>query len=406
MARGSLTVLSMLACWGAAAGDLCLGTCTGTGAARRCTFTFSLDVFASETGYYVVEGCEGVQPTLGMEAGVEYTFVQRNSTNWMHPLGFAYYADGAHKGVDELEPGINHNGSGYCDAAANTCMAPRYYIDGAYVGSAADRSDFGLDVYEPDFQRSREEWQEKQYEVRLTVTDPDVSDFFYFCHIHDNMSGRVKVLSAAGTPRRQADDPPLGYEYANVSAFDKQCGTYNAGAYEDAATKCPDMTFVCGGAGHAHEGFARCLAAVDCAMHVEMRSELQNDAVATFMHQMIPHHANAVNMAKMLLKDGHGAGDDDVTGLLWSIINTQNAQITMMRGWLAGRSHPLHAKCEHVAPPPPAKKDSDDDLTNKQQTMIVIGCVAFLSVCALIIMHVGRRSAPAVPTEPTKQTTA
>lgn len=35
-------------------------------------------------------------------------FDQLNSTNWFHPLGFAYEPDGAHEGVDELEEGIGN----------------------------------------------------------------------------------------------------------------------------------------------------------------------------------------------------------------------------------------------------------------------------------------------------------
>lgn len=38
-------------------------------------------------------------------------FDQLDSTNWFHPLGFAYFPDGAHEGVEELEEGIG-NGEG------------------------------------------------------------------------------------------------------------------------------------------------------------------------------------------------------------------------------------------------------------------------------------------------------
>ena len=56
----------------------------------------------------------------------------------------------------------------------------------------------------------------------------------------------------------------------------------------------------------------------------------------TFMHQMIPHHQNAVNMAKMLLKTE--PGDDELESMLREIINGQNMQITYMRGWLADKN--------------------------------------------------------------------
>lgn len=47
-----------------------------------------------------------------------------------------------------------------------------------------------LDTYEPQFFFPEETWLETVYTVELTVTDPDVSEIFYFCHIHNGMSGR------------------------------------------------------------------------------------------------------------------------------------------------------------------------------------------------------------------------
>ena len=43
----------------------------------------------------------------GVEKGVTYRFVQSDETNYYHPLGLAYYPDGAHDDVDELEPGVS-----------------------------------------------------------------------------------------------------------------------------------------------------------------------------------------------------------------------------------------------------------------------------------------------------------
>ena len=49
---------------------------------------------------------------------------------------------------------------------------------------------------------------------------------------------------------------------------------------------------------------------------------------ATFMHQMIPHHVNAVNMAKILLTtnefDMDDKDDEKIFWLLRNIVNTQN----------------------------------------------------------------------------------
>ena len=87
--------------------------------------------------------------------------------------------------------------------------------------------------------------------------------------------------------------------------------------------------------------FNECLHAMDCAMHTEMRvAAHHDDPLTTFMHQMIPHHHNAVNMAKTVLKqvvlDSNNDPDGDVANLMWSVINEQNMQITMMEGWLSG----------------------------------------------------------------------
>ena len=85
-----------------------MGTCEVTNTGEKvCTFNFKVDLHASELGYYIVEGCDGIMPTLGMERGVTYIFDQGDETNYYHPLGLAYYADGAHDDKDELEPGVS-----------------------------------------------------------------------------------------------------------------------------------------------------------------------------------------------------------------------------------------------------------------------------------------------------------
>ena len=58
-------------------------------------FIFKVDYHAPAlTGAFAVEGCKGSSPVLELRRGVTYTFVQHDVTNWMHPLGFAYYPDG------------------------------------------------------------------------------------------------------------------------------------------------------------------------------------------------------------------------------------------------------------------------------------------------------------------------
>ena len=175
--------------------DLCLADCVGTGTSKVCTFHIEVDLFASELGYFTVSGCDGVMPTLGIEKDVYYKFSQENTSNYYHPLGLAYYADGAHDDVDELEPGIVPPGSASACAVDNTCPAPMYMRGGQYLGvysnNAAitplttDEDDFGLDVYEPEFFLDPVTWNDAgSYEIGLFFdTDDFVQDIFYFCHV-------------------------------------------------------------------------------------------------------------------------------------------------------------------------------------------------------------------------------
>ncbi|CAM9857863.1 unnamed protein product, partial [Ectocarpus sp. 12 AP-2014] len=262
--------------------------------------------------------------------GETYEFSQLEASNWYHPLGFAYYPDGAHEGVDELEEGI---GSG---------DAPVYVIDGAL-------SD--LDTYEPQFFFPEETWLETNYTVELTVTDPDVTEIFYFCHIHNGMSGRIYIVDAEGdTP---ADAEIELYDPLEFDEFDEECGTFGSADYAPAdgtfdSELCPNQKFLCG---DVDSSFDRCMHAIDCKMNYEMRieKEVATSNTVAFMHQMIPHHENAVNMARVLLKNPGDEGlDEEVAAILRDIVNTQNYQITFMRGFLTDNGAELVAEeCEN-----------------------------------------------------------
>ena len=81
-------------------------------------------------------------------------------------------------------------------------------------------------------------------------------------------------------------------------------------------------------------------------MNYEMRVEEDPNPLVVFMHQMVPHHENAVNMARIALKHtttAHGFDDEDldVSGLLRDIINKQNEQIMEMEHWFL-RHYNLH----------------------------------------------------------------
>jgi hypothetical protein len=82
-----------------------------------------------------------VNPTIGMEVGVTYTFVQQDISNWFHPMGFAYFPDGAHDDKDELEPVISQTNTS-C-AQTFSCPSPRYYRGSTFLG-VDGTGDFGL----------------------------------------------------------------------------------------------------------------------------------------------------------------------------------------------------------------------------------------------------------------------
>ena len=70
----------------------------------------------------------------------------------------------------------------------------------------------------------------------------------------------------------------------------------------------------------------------------------EDNAVATFIHQMVPHHNNAVNMAKILLKmdvlDPEDEDDAGMIDMLWAIINAQNYQNHNMEAYLDAKGLP------------------------------------------------------------------
>ena len=128
---------------------------------------------------------------------------------------------------------------------------------------------------------------------------------FYFCHIHEFMGGRIKVTKN-GKVLNELDTPSMGFAYDYdsplMSEFDKECGTFALGEFQLPNPKCPDR-FVCGldepGMDPQLLKFSQCLDAMNCHMLAGMTTGIKaRDERALFIHQMIPHHQNAVNMAK------------------------------------------------------------------------------------------------------------
>jgi hypothetical protein len=172
------------------------------------------------------------------------------------------------------------------------------------------------------------------------------------------MSGRIKLVDSNLEPLVAELTPPLGYEYNHVSGFDKSCGTFNTTDYQLPNAQCPDK-FICDVEGGRDNNpvladFSECLDAMNCAMMVGMTSDATSE-IGLFVHQMIPHHQNAVNMVKALLKtntvncDDLLSEEDDpqciMERIMREIINGQNAQIQLMWKVLKLLDEPAYADC-------------------------------------------------------------
>lgn len=344
--------------------------CEESDTSEDCVVNVKINFFASETGYFQIDGCEGVNPTLYLTVGRTYLFDQSDDSNWYHLIGFAYEADGAHVPVDELEPGIAPGDSNCTDTLS--CPAPMYYMAGEYTGVYSNiaslvpipeepSDDFGLDAVEPLFFHPFGDWQ--GYGPFVTALNFDVTfdkDIFYFCHVHAGMSARIKLLDADGNMLNAEDTPEIPYDYATIDEFDYECGTYNLTDFADPGTMdtCPDI-FVCEDGIEPETQYAKCVQAMNCHMMASMTTNAEGQS-ALFCHQMIPHHQNAVNMAKSLLHthdvicDAGGPVEEgsevswecELSPILHDIINVQNSQIIDMRDALDQLGAGEYANCE------------------------------------------------------------
>ena len=157
------------------------------------------------------------------------------------------------------------------------------------------------------------------------------------------------------------ESPELGYEYDSPEKHDQQCGTYGLNQFQLPHNECPSK-FVCDAPAENERllKFSRCIDSMNCAMMAGMTTSVKGteSEVALFIHQMIPHHQNAVNMAKALLKVGNLKCDDltdeeseqapdcAMKVILLEIVNNQNAQIQKMRAILEAKSYPKENDCK------------------------------------------------------------
>jgi hypothetical protein len=174
--------------------------------------------------------------------------------------------------------------------------------------------------------------------------------------IHQFMTGRIKFVDEEGMPLNEDNLPEIPYQYDVPSEYDKSCGTYNLESYRLPNPECPSK-FICGkyGTDTPVGRFADCLDSMNCAMAVGMTSNIHmNSAIALFNHQMIPHHQNAVNMCKALMKTGEiecedMLNEDDesciMRRLCYGIINSQNREIQIMRGVLSSLGYKGEDDC-------------------------------------------------------------
>jgi len=174
--------------------------------------------------------------------------------------------------------------------------------------------------------------------------------------VHQYMTGRIKLLKD-GVAVSEADEPELDFEYDIPGEYDRTCGSFGLDKFQLPNNLCPPR-FVCdkSGADQALQDFSACIEAQNCAMLSGMTTGISaSSEAALFIHQMIPHHQNAVNMAKALLQtdkidcpDPTDEENEDCVMeiILREIINGQNHQIQLMRGYLDAKVR-CHCQFSH-----------------------------------------------------------
>jgi len=156
------------------------------------------------------------------------------------------------------------------------------------------------------------------------------------------MTGRIKFVDEDGDVLESEDEPEIPYKYDKPSDYDQSCGTYGLDEFQLPNPECPSK-FVCDALDVSTPvgKLADCIDSMNCAMMAGMTTNIHADSsIALFIHQMIPHHQNAVNMCKSLMISGDidckdMTDEDDPACIMrvicYEIINGQNHQIQIMR---------------------------------------------------------------------------
>lgn len=191
------------------------------------------------------------------------------------------------------------------------------------------------------------------------------------------MSGRIKLLTPDGTvlnPDRDFPEINAAEYYQVPGEFDAQCGTHGLDAYQLPNDQCPshfvcpdnttsmektqddvtNATYTYRGGNEVNEQYAACLDAMNCHMLAGITNGYNTTTMteaSLFIYQMIPHHENAINMAKNLLRlkgtDSNILNCTDymdeedqqciMETLLRDVINGQNHEIQLFRQYLEAK---------------------------------------------------------------------
>ena len=191
-----------------------------------------------------------------------------------------------------------------CDPGVGIVQVPLHCVNGVCqtVETVANDIISRLDNYIPSFKQPFEEWEKNQYSTKLTIPLGSLTkQLFYYCHVHSGMTGAINVADPPPFANELTEPwDPAAYYGPPQSDFDQACGTGNISDFHYRADEfCPDQKFLCD---PQDDIFSNCMQAIGCKMNYEMRVEETDNTLTLFMHQMIPHHLNAIEMSKIALK--------------------------------------------------------------------------------------------------------